>query len=141
MPIAGRGWHGGAILVCEDNLLMAEVVCEFLRDCGLAPVGPAATLEESLRQAQDGRLDGAILDVKLRNRSCFPICPILATRHIPFLFLTGYRELAAVPAEFRGAAMIRKPFEPAEMKGAIARMLDLADEHLPQSVPGPALRD
>ncbi len=35
-----RSWHGGRVLVCDDNLLMAEVVAEFLRECGLEPIGP-----------------------------------------------------------------------------------------------------
>jgi hypothetical protein len=30
-----RPWHGGRVLVCDDNLLMAEVICDFLRECRL----------------------------------------------------------------------------------------------------------
>jgi hypothetical protein len=39
-----RAWHGGRILVCEDNLLMADVVCEFVRECGRQPIGPVGLL-------------------------------------------------------------------------------------------------
>src|SRR5262249_49441215 len=41
MPSNGRPWHGGRVLVCDDSLLMAEVICEFLRESGLEPIGPA----------------------------------------------------------------------------------------------------
>ena len=86
----GRAWHGGRVLVCEDNLLMAEVVCEFLRECGLEPIGPAGRLENGMQLARERGLDGAILDISLRGQLCFPICSILSARRVPLVFLTGY---------------------------------------------------
>ena len=35
MRSGGHLRHGGRVLVCDDNLLIAEVVCEFLLECGL----------------------------------------------------------------------------------------------------------
>ena len=32
-----RARHGGRVLVCDDNLLIADVVAEFLRECGFTP--------------------------------------------------------------------------------------------------------
>jgi len=77
----GRPWHGGRVLVCDDNLLMADVVAEFLRDCGLEPVGPVGRLETAMHMARDRALDGAILDINLNGRPCFPICAILSNHH------------------------------------------------------------
>lgn len=133
-----RPWHGGRLLVCDDNLLMADVVCEFLRDCGLKPVGPAGRLETALRMARERALDGAILDINLNGQPCFPICAILSARRIPFMFLTGYPS-AAIPIEYRGASLVTKPFEPTEMKEVLADMLGLP-QAWPSSDQPPSVR-
>ena len=130
--------HGGRVLVCDDSLLIAEVVAEFLRECGLEPMGPVGRLESAMEMARQRALDCAILDINLNGRPCFPVCAILSARHISFLFLTGYPH-AAVPIEYRGASLVSKPFEPTEMKEVLAQMLGLPrgwplPEHLSSSV-------
>jgi len=112
--------------VCEDNVLMADVVCEFLRECHLRPMGPVGRLESAVQMARERALDGVILDINLNGRPCFPVCAILSARRIPFMFLTGYPG-AAVPIEYRGAALVTKPFEPNEMKEVLAHMLGLPE--------------
>ncbi len=126
----GRPWHGGRVLVCDDNLLIADLVAEFLRGCGLTPIGPAGRLESAMHMARERALDGAILDLSLNGRPCFPICAILSARRIPFMFLTGYPH-AVTPIECRGAPLIAKPFEPDEMKEALANMLGLPEDWSP----------
>src|SRR4029453_18364692 len=125
----GRSRHGGRVLVCDDNLLMADVVAEFLRECGLEPMGPVGRLESAMRMARERALDGAILDINLNGRPCFPICAILSARRIPFIFLTGYPQ-AAIPIEYPAAPLVAKPFEPTGMKEELAHMLCL-----PQDLP------
>ena len=132
-----RPWHGGRVLVCDDNLLMADVVTEFVRDCGLEPVGPVGRLESAMQMARELALDGAILDINFGGRPCFPVCTILSGRRIPFTFLTGY-PLAAIPIEYRGAPLVAKPFEPNDLKEILAHMLGRPQgwppEHLRSSV-------
>ena len=133
-----RPRHGGRVLVCDDNLLMAEVVAEFLRECGLEPMGPVGRLESAMQMARERALDGAILDLNLNGRPCFPICAILSARRIPFMFLTGYPH-AVLPVEYRAAPLVAKPFEPNELKEILADMLDLppewpAPQHFPPTV-------
>jgi DNA-binding response OmpR family regulator len=91
-----------------------------------------------MQMARERALDGAILDINLNGRPCFPVCAILSARRIPFIFLTGYPD-AAIPVEYRGAALVTKPFEPNEMKEVLAQMLGLPrgwppPEHLSSSV-------
>jgi DNA-binding response OmpR family regulator len=114
---------GSKILVVEDNYLLAEVVCEFVIECGLVPVGPASGLETGLVYAREAPLDGAILDINLDNRLCFPICGLLAERNIPFAFLTGYSHLSMIPQAFRTAPLVSKPFDPDELRGVLEGML------------------
>ena len=137
----GRAWHGGRILVCEHNLLMAEVINQFLRECGLEPIGPAGQLESANHMARVRALDAAILNIDLNGRPCFPVCAILSARRVPFTFLTGHSDQALlVPVEYRGAAIISKPFEPDEMKDVLARMLGLTDSPSPSDRTRPTLR-
>ena len=103
---------------------MADIVAEFLRECGLEPMGPVGRLETAMHMARERALDGAILDINLNGRPCFPVCALLSARRIPFIFLTGY-PAAAIPIEYRGAPLVAKPFEPNEMKEVLAHMLGL----------------
>jgi DNA-binding response OmpR family regulator len=114
---------GSKILVVEDNYLLAEVVSEFVIECGMVPVGPASGLEAGLMYAREAALDAAILDINLDNRLCFPICDLLAERGIPFAFLTGYSHLSMIPLRFRTAPLVSKPFDPDELRGVIEGML------------------
>jgi CheY-like chemotaxis protein len=80
-----------------------------------------------MHMARERALDGAILDINLNGRPCFPVCAILSARCIPFIFLTGYPQ-AAVPIEYRGAPLVAKPFEPNDLKEMLARMLGLPQD-------------
>lgn len=118
-----RRWQGGRVLVVEDNPLFAELVCDFLRDCRLVPVGPAPDLGTALPLAADAALDGAVLDLNLPGGLSLPVCRALGARSIPFLFLTGVRDLSLIPVEYRVAPMIAKPFDTGELTSALAAIL------------------
>ena len=118
-----KPWHGGKILVAEDRYLFAEIVCDFLRECNLEPVGPVSRVDKASELARERALDGALLDVRLGQQFSFPVCTILAARRIPFIFLTGSSDLSLIPLEFRSAPLLGKPFDPSEMKSALAAMI------------------
>jgi DNA-binding response OmpR family regulator len=118
-----KPWHGGKILVAEDRYLFAEIVCDFLRECNLEPVGPVSRVDKASELARERALDGALLDVRLGQELSFPICTILTARRIPFIFLTGSSDLSLIPVEFRAAPLLGKPFDPDDMKSALAALL------------------
>jgi DNA-binding response OmpR family regulator len=115
---------GSKILVVEDNYLLALVVCDFVTECGMEPIGPASGLDTGLVYARETPIDGAVLDINLDGRCSFPICEVLKERGIPFAFLTGISNLSMVPPEYRHVPLIAKPFEPLEMKRALEGMLN-----------------
>ena len=92
-----------------------------LADLGYAVLGPASSVGEALRLATTGRIDGALLDWKLRAESCVPVAELLAARGIPFIFLTGYDEIS--DARFHNIALLRKPFSLPQLKRAVGEML------------------
>lgn len=120
---ARRRWRGGRVLVVEDNPLFAELVCDFLREGRLAPVGPAPDLETALPLARDAALDGAVLDLNLASVLSLPVCRALTARAIPFLFLTGMSDLSLIPVEYRTAPLIAKPFDTGELTSALAYIM------------------
>lgn len=101
---------GLRVLVVEDTLLVAEVICDQLQSCGCEVVGPVARLRGGLALAAAERLDGAVLDVNLAGDFSFPIAAALEKRGVPYIFLTGYDDAAVLPPEYRATPRIQKPF-------------------------------
>jgi len=80
-----------AILVAEDDALLAADIEEAIRRTGHACVGPAGSLSEVLRLIETSQIDAAILDVLLRHgEKVYPAADLLAARRIPFAFVTAY---------------------------------------------------
>lgn len=68
--------------------------------------------EDSLVLAE---LDDAVLDVKLRCETTFPIGSLPTRRGIPFMCLTGLCR-GALPVEFGGVPYLGKPFGPESLQ-------------------------
>lgn len=111
------------LLVVEDNYLMAEVVCDFLRECGMEPVGPACDLDAGLALAWEQDVAGAVLDINLCGRPVFPICSVLAHRGLPFIFLSAYAPGMAVPGAYRSVPYVEKPFTDERLRKALEKLL------------------
>jgi PAS domain S-box-containing protein len=117
---------GRRILVVEDMLLAALELDTLLRRAGIETIGPATRLEQALALAQRERLDGAVLDINLDGKMVFPVAEVLRRRGIPFVFLTGYGNMAALPGEFRSERRLMKPVQTEELRSALADALSRA---------------
>ena len=115
------------VLVVEDSLLMAEVLCDMLSTHSAKPVGPAPTVAAALRLVEANRIDAAVLDVRLHSDTSFPICRVLRERGIPFIFATGSTE-EEIPTAFADAPIVAKPFDPAELMKALNESLRRASD-------------
>ena len=113
---------GKRILVVEDVMVMADVICDQLAECGCTVVGPVAHLADALPLAREAALDGALLDVNLAGERSFPLAAVLRERHVPYLFLTGYDSPNAFPAEYREAPRLGKPFRHQDLVNALTRL-------------------
>jgi len=99
------------VLVVEDNLLIAETICDLLEDRGCTVVGPAPDLPRGQALIDQDPLDGAMLDINLGGTLSFPLASLLEARGVPFVFMTGYDDGGLFPPEFRKVRRLSKPFD------------------------------
>ena len=109
------------VLVVEDESLMAETLCDLLQDAGLEPVGPAATVAAALSLLEQGRVDAALLDIRLKRETSFPVAHSLRQRGIPWVFLTSYQQ-HQLPEDLADAMVIEKPFSPPALVEIVRRL-------------------
>ena len=110
------------VLVAEDSLLLADAICDVLVDLGFEPVGPVAMVAKAFELSSDDAFDAAVMDINLRDGNAFQFGRHLARQKLPFLFLTGSRR-EALPAEFRAAPVVPKPFEVTFLEAALRGLL------------------
>ena len=112
-PLSGR-----RVLVVEDEYFLADDISRALRSVGADVLGPVGEIEDALRILHDGSvIDGAVLDVNLRSEMVFPIAQELKSRHVPFVFTTGYDPVSMAP-EFQDVLLWEKPIDvPAMIRG------------------------
>ncbi len=120
------------VLVVEDEMLVAMLVEDMLRDLGHVPVGPAARLEAAIKLASDELLDLAILDVNLGGSKSFPIADVLTARGVPVIFATGYGT-GGLDQRYRDFSVIAKPFSEATLSRAILAVRAESDRSPPAS--------
>jgi DNA-binding NtrC family response regulator len=77
-------------------------------DCTI--VGPAATVEETLKAIRDREIDGALLDMSLHGKRITPAADALVARGVPFVLCTGYAREDGDEASIRNAPRLTKPF-------------------------------
>lgn len=112
------GLAGKRILVVEDEFLVAAMIEDALCELEAVVVGPAATLAQGLRLAQEEPLDAAILDVNLNGERSDAIADVLAARNIPFVRATGYGEAAG---RRYGGTVLDKPYSMEMLAAALHR--------------------
>jgi hypothetical protein len=75
-------------------------------------VGPAPSVEVALQLLEDEgeRLDGAVLDINLRDQRVYPVANALTARGVPFVFTTGY-DPVTIPQAYAAAPRCEKPVD------------------------------
>lgn len=99
----------GAVLVVEDLWIVAEQTRCDLEDAGFTVVGPVPSVAEALALIANEPMDAAVLDIRLRGETSYPIAEALLARSIPFVFTTGFA-VADLPLKFRDGPCLGKPY-------------------------------
>lgn len=111
------------ILIVEDEYFIATDLSRLLAAHGAIIVGPVGDLPAGLHLADREPLDAALLDVNLGGTFCYPIADRLLSADVPHLFLTGY-DGSALPADYRHAPRIAKPFSSHRLIAAMGKLFD-----------------
>lgn len=98
------------VLVVEDNLLLADSLCDLLAEIGCEVVGPAARVSEALHLCETRSVDCALLDVHLGRETSFVIADWLTLHGTPFVFVTGSSDSHSIPAHLAHVRLMPKPF-------------------------------
>lgn len=114
--------RGRRILVVEDEYVIALDLAMYLQEQGAEVIGPASTVENGLTllRETEGDLDGAILDINLRNEYVFPLADRIAELGVPYIFATGY-DAVVVPEPHDRVARCEKPVDPAQLVSRLSR--------------------
>jgi DNA-binding LytR/AlgR family response regulator len=114
---------GRRLLIVEDEYMIASDLTEFFEHAGAEVIGPVGSVKDALALiAREGeRLDGALLDVNLRNDKVYPVADALFAAGVPFVFATGY-DAHAVPEAYADVPRCDKPVD----RRQLARLLSKA---------------
>ena len=111
---------GRRVLLVEDNHLFSSALKLLFEDEGMILVRTCANLAAALDAARTEAMDVALLDVNIGGQNVFPVAEILDSRHVPYIFLTGY-DGNALPPMFRSRPAFSKTSAPRAVLDAIAR--------------------
>jgi DNA-binding NtrC family response regulator len=126
---------GIRLLVVEDEYLIASDLAFVLEGAGAEVIGPAGTVEDALALVDSGgaRLNGAVLDVNLRDARVFPVADALAAIGVPFVLTTGY-DISAIPAAYIQAPRCEKPIDTLQLIRLLSSQLGRSGDSLSQAI-------
>ena len=118
---------GSVILIAEDNLLIAMVMEDDLREAGYETAGPAATIKAALALADAHEISLALVDIDLAHGdSGLELAADLTSKHaIPCLFATG-QALDAISNAGTALGVLHKPFDGDQLTTAVEFALKIA---------------
>jgi len=99
-----------AVLIVEDEPLIAMMLEDFLDSLGHQVVGTCESVAEALQRIDEGGIEVAIVDVHLKGgEPVWPVCDRLADVGVPFLLATG-GHIEPPPARHADAPVLSKPY-------------------------------
>ena len=107
---------GRRVLLVEDEALVAMMIQECLTESGHSVIGPISRAADALQAAKEIDYDAAILDINLGDGMAYPVADIVATRGVPFVFVTGY-EADTIDDRFSNVPILQKPIERQMLQG------------------------
>jgi len=116
----GSALQGRHILLVEDEMLISMLLEDYLVELGCVVVGPAGHVQQAVDLAARERIDGALLDVNISGGTAYPVAEKLASRGIPFAFVTGYGVAHSMGA-FSDRPVLGKPLESRDQLAQLLR--------------------
>lgn len=108
-----------AVLIVEDEPIIAMELEDALAEAGFDVLGIAPSVAEARRRLAGARPDCVVLDMHLRGETTFALADELAAEGVARLFVSG-NEASALPAHLRDATLLPKPVRMDRLARAIA---------------------
>lgn len=112
------------ILLVEDESLIAMMMKEILIDLGYQVIGPYARNDDALAAIQQEPIAGAMLDLNINGETVYPVADALASRHIPFILVTGY-DSQSIDRRFESVPTLQKPIEARSLEHLLRAMIKI----------------
>lgn len=103
-----RALAGKTILIVEDEYLVGEDLRRILANAGAEAIGPIDNPTIACAIVRKRWIDGAVLDVRLREETSIQVATLLNHQHVPFIVVSGYQP-DEIPGPFREAPFVAKP--------------------------------
>ena len=102
------------VLIVEDNYVVAVHLAAAMEDDGFKVIGPVDTAESAVCRIDEEALDGALLDIGLREGSAVDVASALRAHRVPFVIVSGYSR-DTLPMELKDAPYVGKPMGQSEL--------------------------
>lgn len=109
------------ILIIEDEVLIAVMIEEMIRDMGYRISGMAHDLAVTRKELAKRNFDAVLLDISLQGRHHPEIADYLRETNLPFAFVTGYDYLAEPRHE--NVPVLQKPFSPDQLRVLLEQLV------------------
>jgi len=120
-PLAGM-----AVLLVEDNMIIAIEAEDLLRDLGASAIFTAATIPAAEAVAGTQRFDFAMLDINVGTRTSFDLADRLRGEGVPYIFASGYGDQVPLGDTHASVIVVQKPYERVHLTEAVAQTLSPA---------------
>jgi CheY-like chemotaxis protein len=115
---------GLRILLVEDEAMVAMLIEGMLEALGCQIVECAASVPAAMQAIELREFDGAVLDVNLGGTQVYPVAECLASRRLPFLFVSGYGQTPEMKARFPATRVLKKPFDSVELARGLKAVIE-----------------
>jgi CheY-like chemotaxis protein len=109
------------ILVIEDELLIALLIKEMVRETGYRVSGVAHTMAMARQEFAKRNFDAVLFDINIGGRYHPEFADFLLNTGVPFAFVTGYDYL--VEPRHETVPVLEKPFTLAQLRALLERVV------------------
>ncbi|BBE70723.1 response regulator [Oharaeibacter diazotrophicus] len=124
-----------AVMVVEDEALLALELEDVLQENGHRVLGPAMSRNQAVRLAEETRPDLALVDVHLLDGPTgVEVARHLSSKGVPVVFMTA--NVRRIPEDFAGAiGVIEKPYTTNGLQNALTYVVKRLHGEPPPTVP------
>ena len=112
---------GRRILIVEDSPVVGPFTVDLLAELGCEVVGPAPNMAAARELVEAASFDAALMDIHIRGERVFPLCEMLDSRGIPFVFTSGYADWQ-MPEKWDDRPRLHKPYTVEQVEEALGAL-------------------